>query len=129
MDVVFSLYKVPQPGYNSFWAVCEKTTREKKCETIFFLQHLQVFFLKAKLISTSPSFLHKKMLYYAYAKYFFKKRDTKGFVPKNKSVSRGKAERRHNTSDTQFSSSPKIIHGHRMKYWLKSNTHTHKHSE
>ena len=79
--------------------------REKKRKRFFFLQHLQVFFLKTKLISTSPSFLHKKG-FITCAKYFFKKRDMNRFVPKNKSVSRGRAERIDETSDTQFSCLP-----------------------
>ena len=78
---------------------------EKKNEKDFFLQHLQVFFLKTKLISTSPSFLHKKS-FITCAKYFFKKRDMNRFVPKNKSVSRERAERMDETSDTQFSCLP-----------------------
>ena len=77
---------------------------EQRKRNDFFLQHLQVFFLNAKLISTPLLFfLHKKRVYYVC--YFFKKRET-GFVPKNKSVSRGRAEIIGNTSDTQFSCLP-----------------------
>ena len=79
------------------------------------------FFLKEKLISTSTSFLYKKN-YYDVRQHFFKKRDTKGFQPKNntkvllpnikkkgsknKDISRGTAEKIHDTWEVQFSRVP-----------------------
>ena len=115
---------------NIFWSikwplkVWGKNERKKTKTIFFFLQHLQVFFLKTKLISTSPSFLHKKS-FITCAKYFFKKRDMNRFVPKNKSVSRGRAERIDETSDTQFSCLPQNYSWTWKKVILSSHTHTH----
>ena len=87
--------------------------KQRKRNDFFFATPSSLFFFKAKLLSTSPSFLHKKC-FITYGKYFFKKRDRKRFVPKNKSVSRGRAEIIKNTSDTQFSCLP-------QNYSLTSN--------